>query len=147
MIEKCENRKASPRFLIIEDEPLIIDLMIDIVCALGYAISGTAHTLSSARQELCKDNFDAVLLDLGVDGERGPEIADQLLEMRVPFGFVTGYDSPFDERHANVPLLRKPFTIMQLGGLLEKLAGPAPGQQPGKLHAKCNPADGTVVFI
>ena len=104
---------------------MIADLISDMVCSLGYVVSGTANTLSLARRELCKRNFDAVLLDIGIDGQHGPEIADQLLEMKVPFGFVTGYDGPFEERHAEVPLLLKPFTIVELGNLLEKLAAPA----------------------
>jgi hypothetical protein len=46
------------------------------------------------------------------------------LETGVPFAFVTGYDEPFEARHADVPLLRKPFTSKQLCVLLEKLVGP-----------------------
>lgn len=50
-----------------------------------------------------------------------------MLQMQVPFGFVTGYDDPFEARHDRVPLLRKPFTAGELGELLEKLVGPAGG--------------------
>lgn len=121
---------------------MILDLMVDMVRALGYAVAATADTLSSARRELCMNNFDAVLLDRSIDGECGPEIADQLLEMRMPFAFVTGYDGPFEEQYASVPLLRKPFTVAQLARLLEKLAG-----QPGAVHGKPAFDGATVVFI
>lgn len=121
---------------------MILDLMVDMILALGYAVAATADTLSSARRELRKKTFDAVLLDRGIDGQCGPEIADQLLEMRVPFAFVTGYDGPFEERHASVPLLRKPFTVAQLATLLEKLAG-----QPGAVRGKPGFDGGTMVFI
>src|SRR5689334_12291901 len=109
MVEKYQNCDGSPRFLIVENEPMILDLMVDMIRALGYTVTGTADTLSSAHRQLCNNNFDAVLLDLGIDGQCGSEIADQLLEMRVPIAFVTGYAGPFEERHASVPLLRKPF--------------------------------------
>ena len=142
MVEKYQNCNGSPRLLIVEDEPLILDLMADMIRALGYAVTGTADTLSSAHRELCKKNFDAVLLDLGIDGQCGPKIADQLLELRVPFAFVTGYDGPFEERHASVPLLQKPFTMAQLASLLEKLSG-----RPGAVHGKAVFDGGTVVFI
>jgi CheY-like chemotaxis protein len=98
--------------------------MDDIVRDFGYAVSGMASTIAFARQELAKRNFDAVLLDMSLDGPYSPEVADVLLETGVPFAFVTGYDEPFEARHADVPLLRKPFTSKQLCVLLEKLVGP-----------------------
>jgi CheY-like chemotaxis protein len=101
----------------------IARLMDNIVCDLGYAVSGMASTIVAARQELAKGNFDAVLLDMGLDGPYSPEVADVLLETGIPFAFVTGYDEPFEARHADVPLLSKPFTSEQLRALLEKLIG------------------------
>ena len=50
-------------------------------------------------------------------------VTDVQLEMGIPFAFVSGYDGPFEARHADVPLLRKPFTADQLRVLLEKLVG------------------------
>ena len=119
------SRTNSSRILIIEDDWIITDLIANIVLELGYAVSGIAGTFATACRELNKRNFDAALLDIGLDGRHGPEIADRLLQMKLPFGFVTGYDSPFEERHAMVPLLHKPFTAMELEDLLEKLIGPA----------------------
>jgi hypothetical protein len=56
-----------------------------------------------------------------------PEVADLLLQMGTPFAFVTGYDVPLEPRHADVPLLHKPFTADQLRALLGKLRGPGAG--------------------
>ena len=121
------SRTNSSRILIIEDDWIITDLIANIVLELGYSVSGIAGTFATACRELNKRNFDAALLDIGLDGQHGPEIADRLLQMKLPFGFVTGYDSPFKERHAMVPLLHKPFTVVELDDLLEKLVGPARG--------------------
>jgi hypothetical protein len=55
-----------------------------------------------------------VLLDIGLDGSYSTEIADLLLETGIPFAFVAGYDDPFEARHADIPLLSKPFTSEQL---------------------------------
>jgi CheY-like chemotaxis protein len=115
--------RAPPRVLIIEDQMLIDNLVDDIVSELGYATSGMAAAAAAAHQEFVKRNFDAVLLDIGLDVPYSPEIADVLSEMAIPFAFVTGYEGPFDARHADVPLLRKPFTADQLCVLLEKLVG------------------------
>jgi CheY-like chemotaxis protein len=117
------KRRGPRSVLIIEDEFLIAVLIDDMVREFGYAVSGMATTIAAARQELAKHNFDIVLLDMGIDGPRSPEIADILLETGIPFAFVTGYDDPSEAGHADIPLLRKPFTADQLRALLQKLRG------------------------
>jgi DNA-binding response OmpR family regulator len=113
------------RVLIIEDEYVIAAMFEDMVLELGYEVSGFANTVASARKQIGKRDFDTVLLDLGLD-QRGPELADLLMEMKMPFAFVTGYTQPFEPRHAHVPLLQKPFTLVQLRNVLHALLGPAP---------------------
>ena len=109
--------------LIVEDEFIIALLIRDMVRELGYGVSGLANNLSAAQAELGKHNFDAVLLDLGLDGQHGSEIADLLMENNVPFAFLTGYTRPFEPRHESVPMLRKPFTAGQLRNVLDELVG------------------------
>ena len=117
---------GAPRILIIEDELLIALMIEEMLRESGYRVSGTAHTIVLARQELAKRNFDAVLLDVNFDGRPRPEIADLLVERAVPFAFVTGYDYVLEPRHENVPVLQKPFTFAQFRVLLRDLVGPGP---------------------
>jgi CheY-like chemotaxis protein len=114
----------APRILIVEDELLIALMLAEMLRESGYRVSGTAHTLVLARQELAKRNFDAVLLDVIFDGRPRPEIADLLVERAVPFAFITGYDYVVEPRHENVPVLQKPFTFAQFRVLLRDLVGP-----------------------
>ena len=72
--------ERAPRILIVEDELLIAALIGEMVREIGYRVSGTAPTLAMARLEFAKRNFDAVLLDLNLEGQQHPEIADLLLE-------------------------------------------------------------------
>ncbi len=126
--EMVGHRVASgrvPCILIIEHEHLIAHLIGEIVKGIGYGVSGLAHAVAVARYELAKRNFDAVLLDIGFDGQCGTAIADILIEAGIPFAFLTGYDKGFEPRHMGVPLLQKPFTPEQLRTLLAKLVGPA----------------------
>ncbi|MFZ0065502.1 MAG: response regulator [Pseudolabrys sp.] len=113
----------SPRILIIEDEWVIGDLISDLLREFGYNISGMAHNVHSARREIAKHDYDAVLLDIGLGHEHSPDLADLLKEAGTPFAFVTGYDHAFATRHTDVPLLRKPFSPTQLTALLEVLIG------------------------
>lgn len=107
-----------------EDELLIAVLIGEMVRKIGYRVSGTAPTVAMARLEFAKRSFDAALLDVSLDGQHHPETADLLLEMGVPFAFVTGYDYLVEPRHEKIPLLQKPFTPVQLLALLEELVGP-----------------------
>jgi len=113
----------SPQVLIIEDEWIIADLIDNLLCESGYTVSGMAHDIHSARGEIAKRNYDAVLLDIGLGDEHSPELADLLKQAGTPFAFVTGYDHAFATRHTDVPLLRKPFSPNQLIGLIEWLVG------------------------
>ena len=112
----------GPRILVIEDEPLIAQMIEEMVREAGYRVSGVAHTMAMARQ-FAKHNFDAVLFDLHIGGRYRPEIADFLLDTGVPFAFVTGYDYLVEPRHQTLPVLEKPFAPEQLRALLEKLVG------------------------
>lgn len=99
--------------------------MIDETCReAGYRVSGVAHTVKMARDELAKRNFDAVLLDISMGGKRYPESADRLVAKGIPFAFVTGYDYLVEPRHEKIPVLQKPFSPVQLRDLLKTLVGP-----------------------
>ena len=100
-----------PRILVIEDEPLIAQMIEEMVREAGYRVSGVAYTIAMARQEIAKRNFDAVLFDLNIGGRYRPEIADFLVDTGVPFAFVTGYDYLVEPRHQTVPVLEKPFML------------------------------------
>ena len=117
------SRIRTRRILIVEDDLVIALMMEEIVREMGCAVSGIAGTLGMARLQFAKRDFDAVLLDVNLGGEYNPETADLLLEMGVPFAFVTGYDYVVEPRHDNVPLLQKPFSSIQLRVLVEQLVG------------------------
>jgi CheY-like chemotaxis protein len=113
-----------PRVLVIEDELLIALFIEEMIRDIGYRVSGIAFTVALARQELAKRNFDAVLCDINIGGQYHLELADRLIELDIPFAFVTGYDYLVDPRHEKLPILQKPFTALELRNLLESLIGP-----------------------
>ena len=131
-----DNPARAPRVLIIENDFLIGEMLHDMVAELGYAITKVAHRLPSALREISKENFDAALVNIGIDAEKhGSDIADILLEKNIPFAFVTGYGHAFEQRHAHVPLLQKPFNREQLRLVLEAIVGPGGSPNHGTSHA------------
>jgi CheY-like chemotaxis protein len=125
------NPRPGPRRILVVEDDLLVALMIEeMVRNCGRRVSGIAADAKAARHEFAKRNFDAVLLDLTLQDQPHPELADNLLAKGVPFAFVTGYDYLIEPRHEDVPLLQKPFTAGQLGVLLAAL-----GQRDGVAKA------------
>ena len=131
-----DHPARAPRVLTIENDFLIGEMLHDMVAELGYAVTKVAHRLPSALREISKENFDAALVNIGIDAEKhGSDIADILLEKNIPFAFVTGYGHAFDQRHAHIPLLQKPFNREQLRVVLEAIVGPGGSPNHGTSHA------------
>ena len=119
--------KRAPRVLIVEDELFIALLIEETVRRTGCRFSAIADNISKANLELCKRNFDVVLLDLNIGGNYSTELADRVIKAKVPLAFITGYDYRVEPRHAHVPVLQKPFRPAQLNALLVQLLGPIDG--------------------
>ena len=110
--------------MIIEHQHFTAYLIGEIVKYVGYSVSGIAHTVSVARQQLIERNFDAVLLDIDFGSHHGAELADVLIDTGIPFAILARSDRRFEPRHVSVPLLQKPFKPEQLRTQLVKLVGP-----------------------
>jgi CheY-like chemotaxis protein len=119
------HHRRPPRILVVEDELLIALMIEEMVKASGYRVAGVVHTSAALRERLTSHDFDVVLLDLSIEGQYDPTIADLLAARGVPFAFLTGYDYIIEPRHENIPLLQKPFRPAQLSKLLTTLAGPS----------------------
>ena len=101
------------RILIVEDEPLISMMLEDFVDALGHALAGTADSLADALVFAGKGEFDIAILDVNLrGGEKSWPVADLLAEAGKAFVLASGgsADSTPD-RHAQAPVLAKPFTM------------------------------------
>ena len=131
-----DNPARAPRVLIIENDFLIGEMLHDMVAELGYGVTKVAHQLPSALNEISKENFDAALVNIGIDDQKhGNELADILLAKNIPFAFVTGYGHALEQRHTHIPLLQKPFNREQLRALLEVIVGPGGRPNHTKSHA------------
>ena len=69
--------------------------------------------------------FDAVLLDLNLNGVRSYPVADVLAARDVPFAFATGYGvDGLRDADRGRPLLVKPYEITALKTLLVEILPP-----------------------
>lgn len=84
-------RLDGKRVLIVDDESLIALHAEDILIEHGAVPVGPALSLSEALASIEKRDFDAVLLDVNLNGQSSRPVADWLAAAQIPFVVVTGY--------------------------------------------------------
>ena len=99
---------------------LDIEVQLEDLGVQGCVIAGTVENalLALDAREIA---FAIVDVDLGM--ETSEEVAATLLELGLPFTFITGYgeDIPMRASFPQVPVLTKPFTAEALRAMLEQL--------------------------
>jgi CheY-like chemotaxis protein len=117
---------AGRRFLIVEDEALVVLDLVNILEDADAEIAGVASTAEQALEMIGRLTFDAALLDGNLHGRPVDEIAAALTRRKAPFAFVTGYGNeslPRAFRH--VGMIAKPFTPHKLREAAQQLLAPA----------------------
>jgi DNA-binding response OmpR family regulator len=116
------------RILLVEAEAIVSMVLEDMLTELGCEVVGPASDLEQALEMLEADSFDAVVLDLNLNGLPSYPVADALAQRGVPFLFSTGYDN-LKNGYRNLPTLQKPYGQEQLGAKLNALLSRAPHAQ------------------
>jgi two-component sensor histidine kinase/DNA-binding response OmpR family regulator len=123
-------RRVMPgnRLLLVEDEALTGMMMSDMLTELGFHVIGPFGRLADAMAAVGREDFQAAVLDVNLDGEMVYPVADAVLARGVPFVFVTGYSAEgIDRRFAKVPVLQKPIERQMLQSVFLD-AGRPPGE-------------------
>jgi DNA-binding response OmpR family regulator len=115
-----------PTILVVEDEPVLAVALEVSLQRAGYTVLGPIAHLDAALAALSGPPIDAALLDVHLTrGDLVYGIADRLEELRIPFGFMTAYETgQIAARYAAHPFLRKPCTEADLLQLVETLLRP-----------------------
>jgi PAS domain S-box-containing protein len=115
------NGAAAPpvrpgnRLLLVEDEALTGMMMCDMLTELGFDVIGPFGRVADAMAAVGREDFQAAVLDVNLDGEMVYPVADAVVARGVPFVFVTGYSAEgIDRRFAQVPVLQKPIERQML---------------------------------
>jgi CheY-like chemotaxis protein len=116
---------SGRRMLVVEDEILVLMMIEDMLGDLGCQSVTSAATIEKAIALIEAQTFDAVMLDMNLDGDDSNTVADALAERGVPFIYSTG-NSGRDMRtgFSDRAVLRKPFSFDELTSKLEKLLSP-----------------------
>ena len=116
---------SGRRFLVVEDEILILmmieDMLADLGCKSVSAVTKNEQAIALIEGQV----FDAAMLDMNLNGKSSLNLADALAARGVPFAYSTG-NSVQDARDGfrNRPVLKKPFSHEQLTKALSSLLPP-----------------------
>ena len=118
--------RQREKILVVEDHPLLAELVCDIVRRCGMALVGPAGRLQEACDLAHERSIDGALLDVKL-GEDVCFPAAKILQTRgIPFAFLTGYREPWliPSEFRSAPVLRKPFNEKELNAMLVSLTSP-----------------------
>ncbi|PJJ98495.1 hypothetical protein CO611_06345 [Lysobacteraceae bacterium NML03-0222] len=123
--DKPSQVDAHLHLLLVEDDPVVAEVLVLLLQALGHQVRHAEHALA-ALAENATQHFDRLLLDLDLPGMDGFELARQLRAcgQNAPLIAVTASAEPDLEAKVKAAgfshLLRKPVTSEMLAEVLRK---------------------------
>ena len=109
------------RVIIVEDEPLLLMEMEDMLADAGYVVAGTATRTTAALELAAAADFDVALLDMNLGGERVDAVAQRIADRGLPIIFVTGYGARPPPFGIEAAVVDKPCTPAKLLPLLDRV--------------------------
>ncbi|WP_159868519.1 response regulator [Novosphingobium sp. 9U] len=122
----ADSALSGLRILIVEDDPLIADVLAEYVESAGGLVVGPFASMVGALQGMTQlDAIDAAVLDIGLGGEDSYPLAEALQTTGIPFIFSTGTERlHLPERFATAGHLLKPYRRAELIAELARLTQP-----------------------
>jgi two-component system chemotaxis response regulator CheY len=113
--------KPRARILIVDDDPLISELVVDMLAMDGYEVD-TAPNGMDALDKLQNQRYDLIVTDLHMPKLDGSGFYRELIERRLhpskKIIFLTGTTGGSEEhrfvQESGLPLLLKPFNVIEL---------------------------------
>ena len=111
------------RILVVEDSPLVAEVIAAILGEIGCAVVGPAPRLEPALALAGEAELEGAILDLNLAGDLSIPVAAKLLARNIPFIFITGYDQAeaLPPEYRALPRLTKPFHAEELVAALAAL--------------------------
>ena len=84
----------------------------DFLDTLGHRVAASCDSIGDAMERVEQGGFDIAIIDVNLKGELIWPVADRLQDKGIPFVVATGgHIEPPPTRHADAPVLSKPYTI------------------------------------
>jgi two-component sensor histidine kinase/CheY-like chemotaxis protein len=109
------------QIMIVEDEALVAMILEDQLQEIGLSIVATCASVAEAMMAIERSAPDAAILDVNLGGQLVYPVADRLMDLSIPFVFVTGYGrESIDRRYDSIQVLEKPVERQVLESVFTK---------------------------
>jgi CheY-like chemotaxis protein len=115
----CEPSLAGRRVLVVDDEPMILEILVEYCASLGLTVYEAEDGEPALREIERHPEIEVLVTDVRMPGLDGPALVERALVLRPTLKviFVTGYTT----HHSTVwPTLRKPFELDALDTALRQ---------------------------
>lgn len=113
---------AGRRILVVEDSPLIAEVLADMLTDLGCVVVGPTGSMAIALELARDERLDGAVIDVNIRGGKVFPAADTLAARDIPFLLASGYaDWTLPEHLRDRPRLTKPYTAAIVEQQLRKL--------------------------
>jgi light-regulated signal transduction histidine kinase (bacteriophytochrome)/CheY-like chemotaxis protein len=112
--------------LVVEDNLLLATDLEDSLRRAGCGHVASAGSVAGALRVLVDQHFDAAVLDMNLRGELAFPVAARLVELGIPFAFLSGYGGELQvpEAFGAAPRMKKPLAEAELLAQLSALVAP-----------------------
>ena len=114
-----EPSLAGHRILVVDDEPMILEILADHCASLGMAVQEADDGEPALRALERNPGIELLVTDVRMPGLDGPALVERALVLRplLKVIFITGYST----HHSTAwPTLRKPFDLDALDAALRR---------------------------
>jgi CheY-like chemotaxis protein len=121
---EAPRAEAGETVLVVEDEPVVRDLIVEVLGDLGYKALEAGDGPSGLKLLQSKRRIDLLITDVGLPGLNGRQLADQAREKRPDLKvlFITGYAENATMANGflepGMAMVTKPFAV---DGLMRKI--------------------------
>jgi CheY-like chemotaxis protein len=121
---EAPRAEAGETVLVVEDEPVVRDLIVEVLGDLGYQALEAGDGPSGLKLLQSKRRIDLLITDVGLPGLNGRQLADQAREKRPELKvlFITGYAENATLANGflepGMAMITKPFAV---DGLMRKI--------------------------
>ncbi len=132
-LDLAASQGAGRRVLVVDDEPTILDLFVDILESAGYRVD-TANNGVEAAQKVARNSYDVVVSDVRMPQMSGIQLYDEILAARPHLAermvFVTGDlidpDTKSFVERIGAKTIAKPLEIQQVLSSIEEVLEATP---------------------
>ena len=119
--------QAGESVLVVEDDPAVRMLVLDVLDELGYAAHSAADASAALALLEAGLHIDLLVTDVGLPGLNGRQLAEIARQQRpgLKVLFITGYAEKAAERYGflaeGMDMITKPFSIERLGSKIRDM--------------------------